>query len=255
MNSAPEILTVRGRPVGYRSTPWGGEVFATERGYFPVSSSGYYSLSGRRGSVGLDHYDPPTADFLEQLAQHQDAEHGALVRRCEKHLRSPAKVGDYIAVSLSTSAALDRGFFARDVARRILWQLAYQLCDRVMNTPEWHPVEQGCWTPEVCASAIQENAAMHAWLRDLLQGRVQEPPILAGPRQLAFHGRGYLELPERIEPVFELPARDTDFGFDIPVGATESEDDDDRQSEEDSDEPEEEPHAPAPTDDGQLTLL
>ena len=45
-------FTVRGRPVGFVPGRFGGALVAVERGYFPVSSTGYRSLAGHFGITG-----------------------------------------------------------------------------------------------------------------------------------------------------------------------------------------------------------
>ena len=64
------VFTVRGRPVGFNATRWGGELVAVERGYFPVSPTGYRSCTGFVGREDIP--ADVLTEFMESVAKEQD---------------------------------------------------------------------------------------------------------------------------------------------------------------------------------------
>ena len=66
-SSITRLFTVRDRPVGFVEGRWGASLVAVERGYFPVSPTGYRSLSGLGGAT-------VTVEHLESLAVDRDRE-------------------------------------------------------------------------------------------------------------------------------------------------------------------------------------
>jgi hypothetical protein len=209
---APDIiLTIRGRPVGYRNSDFGGELLAVERGYFPVSPTGYRSLARcfERGGQ----FPPPSDSYLEDLAAAFDGERAEALRRARKALRALTAdtVTNYINASGAAEFALERGFYAPDAERGPLWQSAYLLCDRIVTTPQLQPTPNGRWSDDQCEHSMRHTRAMHAWLVELLGGRVVAPAL---PAQ-GFAFNSYFFLPDRSspEPTFGLPAIAMDLGF------------------------------------------
>src|SRR5258707_8925667 len=103
------VFPVCGRPVGFQPSSWGGALVAVERGYFPVSSTGFWSISCgvqlENGAIS------PT--YLESLAVNQDREPEALLKRLREAVKPVGDpIGNYIHVSLAYEKAVQEGFFA-----------------------------------------------------------------------------------------------------------------------------------------------
>ncbi len=110
-----EVLTVRGRPVGWDEGKWGSSLIAVERRSFPVSQTGYRSLSGLRGK--------PTPEFLEALTKERDQERKETLTRAREPVRpGPESLRNYFHVSSSAEKAFHDGFFATDAERAKLWR-------------------------------------------------------------------------------------------------------------------------------------
>ena len=201
-------LSVRGRPVGYVPGQWGGSLVAMERGYFPVSETGYRSLSGLGESA-------VTEEFLEALAKERDRERSRLVAQAGAPLRpEPSALTNYIHVSSLADRAFQHGVFATDGDRAELWSGAYRLYAMIDSDPRFQPAsEHSPWTPEVCASALAKTreamALLLRWANGYAPGAV--------PVGL-FSARAYLALPPRSdgEPAVRLAAVTAELGLDIP---------------------------------------
>lgn len=78
------VFAVRGRPVGFRPSRWGGALVAVERGYFPISATGFRSLAGEFGQT--EEVDPGEIphSFLELLVTAQDKARRALLARVSR---------------------------------------------------------------------------------------------------------------------------------------------------------------------------
>ena len=199
-------LTVRGRPVGYRRSRFGGELIALERGYFPVSSTGYRSLA--RG-IRLEDAPAPDPEFLETLATNNDAQTARVLQQTRKLLRLPHPDG---LAGYAVLASIDQGLFARDADRILLWHAAYALADRILRTPALQPTANTgpAWTPEHCArlmGAVQEACT---WLKDGLAGRINP---LTSYMEHYTSSSSYFALPERSEPIIGLPELTTELAL------------------------------------------
>ena len=113
MSEHTHIFSVRGRPVGFVPGHFGGALVALERGYFPVSTTGYRSLAGHFGLN--DAADPAvSADFLETLAIAKDESRRAILRRLRRVPGATADaLGNFISVCIDADAALAEGFLPR----------------------------------------------------------------------------------------------------------------------------------------------
>lgn len=206
-----QVFTVRGRPVGFRSGRWGGALVAVERGDFPVSFSGFRSLSGLPvASV--------TPDFLENLAQAHERERRDLLRRLQEgHQPVGAPVSSYIHASGAYEQAIQYGFFATDRDRAALWSGAHQLLCRVDDDARFQPAPERtfvAWTAKQCAAALARARELKTLLVRLAAGD------LAVNLPVRFLGvQAYLELPAKPggEPKVELGGYTAEMAFDLPM--------------------------------------
>jgi hypothetical protein len=197
LNAAAEsfdhVFTVRGRPVGFRSTRWGGELHAVERGYFPVSSTGFYSANssgqGRRGPESLP------AEFLESLAVAQDRERQALLKQLRENAKAQRDpLMNYIHVSLCAEHAFADGFFAPEAERAALWPAAHRLFLLMESDPRYQPKPGGRWTEALCAQALVKARTMKGLVERCATGRFpQRSEVPVG----CFAMRAYLALPAK----------------------------------------------------------
>lgn len=233
-DSATHVFTVRGQPVGFRPSRFGGSLIAVERGPFPVSPSGYRSLAGHFQRFGPGNPEEIPADFLESLAKEQDKNRNALRVR----LRRVSRDGDFISVSMAAEMALDHGFFAPPEERIALWQDAYRLLCLIDMDPRFQPQPySAAWTPEHCARALDEQRALLGFVRQLATGSF---PAKA-PGNL-FGAQTYLALSPKPEGEagFILPGIAAEFAFDLsgPEASDDYEDaEDDEETDEDADAP------------------
>ena len=107
MSEHTHVFSVRDRPVGFVPGSFGGALVAVERGYFPVSSTGYRSLAGHFGLNGAADPAAISAEFLNALAVAQDDVRRAVLHRLR---RVPAptsdRLGNFIGVCIDVDAAL-----------------------------------------------------------------------------------------------------------------------------------------------------
>lgn len=199
------VFTVRGRPVGYRPSYFGGELVATERGYFPVSSTGYRSLAG---DLGFEHYVSAAAvpeGLLNSLATEADKERQAtLVRVARKLPAGPDRLANFIGASMDAEKAINDGFFAPDADRASLWQSGYRRLCLIDGDPRFRPEPNDrVWTPEFCADAIEKVRTLLAFVQQLASG---DFPAQPPPRAAVLHS--YFDLPPKPagEPATVLPA-------------------------------------------------
>ena len=247
MSEHTHVFSVRGRPVGFVPGRFGAALVAVERGYFPVSSTGYRSLAGHCGVAGEIDADAISPEFLEALAVAQDRTRQALLARLR---RTPAptsdRLGNFIGVSIDAEAALAEGFFAPDAERFALWRGAFRLLHLIDADARFQPAPSSpAWTVKGCAEALASRRAALGYVRQLALGELPPPPD-----GTHFAQRAYLALPPKSdgEPAFALPAMTAELPLDLPPGQIA---DDDEQSER---EEEQEP-IPVEDDPAQLSLL
>lgn len=206
------VFTVRGRPVGYRSSYFGGEVVATERGYFPISSTGYRSLPGHLESERFTPGSLASEEFFETLAVEQDKDRRATIARVSRAPRvGPDRLGNFISASGDAEKAINDGFFAPDTARAVLWQGAYRLLGLIDTDARFQPAPNGhAWTEEHCAVRLGQSRAQLAFVRQLAAGDFSAKPPSG---VLTLHS--YFDLPPKPggEPVIELPAITLEFSL------------------------------------------
>jgi len=198
------VFSVRGRPVGFRPSRFGGELVATERGDFPVSSTGYRSLAGQFGG-GPGHHDLIAEDFLEALAAQRDREREQLRRQLHEAVKPVGSpVANYVHVSIAFERAVQDGFFSTDRDRTALWSGAHYLLCLVDTDPRFQPMPHPgypAWGKSQCEKSHAFARSLLALLKRLATGDMpaQLPVRLLGPS-------AYLGLPPkpRGEPRIDL---------------------------------------------------
>jgi hypothetical protein len=247
MNDATHIFSVRGRPVGFVPGRFGGALVAIERGYFPISATGYRSLAGHFGVTGEADPTAVSAEFLEALAVAQDRTRAVLLARLRRApLPTGDRLGNFTGVCLDAEAALTEGFFAPDAERFTLWSGAFRLFHLIDADAHFQPVPSGpAWSAAGCAHALAVRRALLEFVRRLAAGELPAMPD-------GTHGavRAYFELPPKShgEPAFALPALSAELPLDLPP----------REEAEDETEPEEveaEPAEVGEDDPAQMSLL
>ncbi len=177
--STLHIFTVRERPVGFRSSRFGGELVAVERGYFPVSGTGYRSLSGAFGFDDKVGASAIPEDYLERLAKSQDETRHAALRRVSRAPKPEGReLSNFISASIDAENALNEGFFAPEPERRALWSGAYGVLCLVDTDARFQPKpDDGVWTPERCANALATQRELLRWAGDLARGEFAPPRL------------------------------------------------------------------------------
>lgn len=213
-DAVAEVFSVRGRPVGFRPSRFGGELIAIERGAFPISSTGYRSLAGMFGGAP-GHPSQISPEFLEQLAIERDRERLQLLKQLRETARPVGEpVANYVHVCGVFERALQEGFFASDRDRAVLWGGAHQLLRLVENDPRFQPVPHPsypAWDEKHCAASLAWSSSLLALLKTLAEGVLPErlPRRLAGVSS-------YLHLPAKSdgEPKIDLGG----FHAEMPMG-------------------------------------
>jgi hypothetical protein len=217
-----EILTVRDRPVAFRPTRWGGELLAVERGFFPVSSTGYRSLAGVYGFRENVRAADLSPLFLESLAEKEELERRCLLKRLARGPQpGRSRLGDFINVRMDAEQAINAGFFAPDQERPELWGGAYRLLCRIDSNPRFQPEpNDAAWTPDYCAKALEEQRELKQWIERLAKGDFSPPH----PAQ-RYCPHSYFDLPPKPhgEKPFTLPAVTRELALDTPPRAIEPE--------------------------------
>ncbi len=193
-----KVFTVRGRPVGFQAGIWGGALVAVERGDFPISPTGFRSMSGA-GEASV------TPGFLEELAKTHERERKGLVERMREAERPAGDtIINYIHASGAYEQAIQYGFFAPDRDRSALWAGANRLLCIVDSDARFQPTPDPtyvAWKAEACAEALARTREFKALLGKLAAGDIPaEMPI----RLLG--ANAYLALPPKPggEPKIDL---------------------------------------------------
>lgn len=213
-DSPDHVFTVRGRPVGFQSSRFGGSLHALERGYFPISPTGYRSLAGNFCG-GPASPEAISAEFLETLAEADDRNRRTLLAQLARAPRAESDgLGNFIYVSGRASSAVQSALFAPADERVALWCGAFRLLSLIDSDLRFQPAPNGAaWTVVTCGQALASQREMLAYVRRIATGDHSErPPGL-------FIGvSGYFELPARpeVETAFALPAFTTEFALDLP---------------------------------------
>jgi len=212
---ALHIFTVRDRPVGFRPSRFGGELVAVERGYFPISGTGYRSLSGTFGFDKNVSAAAISADYLEGLAKAQDeTRHAALCRVSRAPEPEGRELANFIAASIDAENALNEGFFAPEPERRALWSGAYGVLCLIDTDARFQPKpNNGMWTPACCANELAAHRELLRWIGDLARGEFTMPKL-----GRLYCARTYLSLPPKPagEPSFVLPHITAEFALPLP---------------------------------------
>ncbi len=209
-----QIVSVRGRPVGISRNRFGASLVAVERGYFPVSPTGFWSLSG----YGKGQASPLTIrpDYLESLAENQDRERKALLVNLMRAVKPERdRKGNFIHVSLYVDKAINDAFFAPDHERAPLWQAAHRLLCLVDADPQFQPAPDGsAWNKEQCDKALANMRNLHACLKRFAQrdysGELPSP---------FFGAKAYFKLPPKPsgEPAVALHETTIELLFNLKV--------------------------------------
>lgn len=208
-----QVFTVRDRPVGFRSSRWGGALVAVERGDFPISPTGYRSLCGVPAEA-------VTPEFLEELARtHERDRQGVLLRLREAHEPVGEPISNYIQASGAYEQGVLHGFFASDRDRAALWSGAHQLLCRVDDDRRFQPAPERtflAWTKEHCAQAVTRARELKAVLARLAAGEfsAELPVRLIG-------AQSYLRLPPKSggEPKIDLGGYTAEMALNLPAVA------------------------------------
>lgn len=156
-----QIVSVRGRPVGISRSRFGASLIAVERGYFPVSPTGFWSLSG----YGMGQPGPLSIrpEYLESLAGNQDRERKALLVNLLRAVKPERdRKGNFIHVSLHVDKAINDGFFAPDHERTPLWQAAHRLLCLVDADPQFQPApDRFAWNKEQTQQSAARSGVWH----------------------------------------------------------------------------------------------
>lgn len=203
------FVTVRNRPVRLEHGSFGWSAHAVERGYFPISSTGYRSFAS--GPAPLS---PPSLEYLETHAQEQDKAHAETLKAARAALRSRFSTGPgqsvsaFIHLSGLATQALEAGFFAPDSLRPSLWEVAYQLLQRIAHDPVIRPSPEGeaeAWNAEQCHKAHVGSVRALADLTRFMNGDLTRP---INPDHRFRIMSSYFNLPSRAEVVLPIPAFD-----------------------------------------------
>ncbi len=204
------VFMVRGRPVGFQAGRWGGALVAVERGDFPVSPTGFRSMSGA-GEASV------TPGFLEDLARAHEHERKGLIERMREAEKPVAgSIINYIHASGAYEQAIQYGFFASDRDRAALWTGANRLLCIVDSDIRFQPTPEPtyfAWTAEGCAEARARAREFKTLLGKLASGEIpaEMPVRLLG-------ANAYLALPPKSsgEPKIELGGFTAEMSLELP---------------------------------------
>lgn len=209
------IFTIRERPVAFRPSRFGGELVAVERGYCPVSGTGYRSLAGVFGFNKEVQASSIPEGFLESLAKAQDETRHAALRRVSRAPKPDGReLSNFIGANGDAENALNEGFFAPEPERRALWSGAYGVLCLIDTDARFQPKpDNGVWTPKCCANALTTARDLLQWVTELARGDFSKPKL---GRLYCAHG--YLGLPPKAggEPSFALPRITAEFALPLP---------------------------------------
>ncbi len=209
-----QLVSVRGRPVGINRSHFGATLVAVERGYFPVSPTGYWSMSGYgMGQAGPLLIKP---ELLESLAEAQDRERKALLVNLHRAVKPERdRRGNFIHVSLYVDKAINDAFFAPDHERAPLWQAAHRLLCLVDADPQFQPApDRFAWNRQQCEKALANMRNLHGLLKRFAQGDYSG----ALPMPL-FGAKAYARLPPKPlgDPVVALHETTIELSFDLKM--------------------------------------
>lgn len=228
--SAVHIFTVRGRPVGFQSSRFGGSLHAMERGYFPISPTGYRSLAGHFGTGPAAPESIP-AEFLETLAVAEDRNRRTLLAQLARSPRVESdRLGNFIGTSGRASNAVQSALFAPANERVALWSGAFRLLSLIDRDGRFQPAPNGAaWTGAECEKALARQRDLLAYVRRIAAGdHTERPP------GFYIGASAYFDLPAcpAVELPFVLPCITDEFALDLP--ASETTDDDEEEMEPDA---------------------
>ncbi|MEN9402067.1 MAG: hypothetical protein RL091_770, partial [Verrucomicrobiota bacterium] len=204
-----EVLTVRERPVGWVEGKWGSSLVAVERGSFPVSQTGYRSLSGLRGK--------PTPEFLEALAKERDQERKEILARSREPVRPEAEsLRNFIHVNSTAEKAFHDGFFATDAERAKLWSAAFKLFSLIDTDARYQPTQDIRWSQDSCTRALARTRETLQFLKVCASGDFPKKIPFKTP-WLQIVPTSYFQLPPKPggEPVVALPAVTASLSMDL----------------------------------------
>lgn len=213
-DSPVHVFTVRGRPVGFQSSRFGGSLHALERGYFPISPTGYRSLAGNFGG-GPGSPASISPEFLEALAEADDRNRRTLLAQLARAPRAESDaLGNFIHISGRASSAVQAAFFAPAEERVAFWCGAFRLLSLIDADRRFQPAPNGAaWTGEACAKSLATQRDLLAYVQRIATGDHTEPPP-----GLFIGVSAYFELPVRpeVETSFALPALNAELALELP---------------------------------------
>jgi hypothetical protein len=218
MKTIPDqhLFTVCGRPVMFRKTGmFFGALHAIERGYFPVSHTGYYSLAQFTFCARDQHIEFPdllSENFLASIAAGQQRQTNEVLREVTQCSRQNA-ANRYTFIHCAHFAALafDHGLFATDTLRRQLWQAAHETYSNLFDSIF---VQQAANDRQNPLRGIETDRQTFDALCRCMNGDFS-PDKTSSAFLPAIHMTSYCELPPRPggEPVITAPTRTLMFDF------------------------------------------
>lgn len=127
------FLECRGVRIRYE---YGSGLYATARGYCPISVTGFYSCPSIE--VCSDTDTRRLITLMDNHAAETDRERTASIRRCKTTLtKRPREMPwlEFITLSSAARNAFQLGIFATDADRATLWQLAHRLYETTLDKP------------------------------------------------------------------------------------------------------------------------
>jgi hypothetical protein len=191
--------------VGFVPSHFGGELVAVERGYFPISSTGYRSIAGRFKPADSQQVTGIAPEFLNALAAAEDrARKARLLRLARRPQAGADRLANFLNVSMDANSAVDAGFFAPPADRVALWCGACRFLSLIDSDVRFQPAPTApAWAPEDCAASLATERELLRFVHQLASGNFPAEPMHGH-----LSGYAYFELPPRLggEVAFALPA-------------------------------------------------
>ena len=216
MSTIPDqhLFTVRGRPVMFRKDEdFFGALYATERGWFPLSHTGYISLAQFTNDAvkRTGFFNLLSENFLENIADANQRKTNKVLREIIQCSRRDSTGHDVTHHLKCATRAFDYGLFATDAQRRQLWQAAHETYSKLFDCDSvWLVAEEG----QGFLRHIEYHRENFDTLCQCMRGEFTCEKALSHP--FALQLAGYFELPPRPEgePVIPIPSQTLmlDFG-------------------------------------------
>jgi len=215
VNTIPDqhLFTVRGRPVMFRKDEVFGALHAVERGYYPITHSGYLALGQPACDEGECHdfFDLLSENFLESLAVEKEIMTNEVLHKINQCARQDATGQNAVIHHLErASCAFSHGLFATDAQRWQLWQSAHETYSKLFDSDSIRFVAK---EDRNVVRFFEYGLHVFDALRQCMRGEFTCEKAKAHP--FVIHLLGYFELPPRPEgePVIAAQARTLEFDF------------------------------------------